>query len=183
MTTASLALFLSLVGALQSIQPQEIVGTLNERLVSEDLRAQMDLKPATDRDLPGVVEGDRVFALRLPQFRPAGASEGLPVAFVETKDGGFLFVDTNVDGQLTASERVPYTAASSPKTGKAPGACPCISLRPFAPRDTPRLQAGVPSSRCRSMPRAAPFKSGREGSGSMPTAMAKSICATLPGPR
>ena len=112
MTTAFLALSLWLLGGHHTVQPQEILGTLNERLVSEGLLAQMDLKPVTDLDLPGVAEGDRVFALRLPQFRPAGVPEGLPVAFVETKDGGFLFVDTNVDGQLTASERVPYAAGS-----------------------------------------------------------------------
>jgi thiol-disulfide isomerase/thioredoxin len=57
-------------------------------------------------------DGDRVFKVNTPQFRPAGAPAGLPVAFVESHDRGFLFVDANLDGRFTESERLPYEAGS-----------------------------------------------------------------------
>lgn len=83
-------------------------GTLNERLVAEGGMATIELKPSQDRDLPGVAAGDRVFRVATPQFRPLNAREGLPVAFVETTSGGWLFVDADVDGRLTQAERRPY---------------------------------------------------------------------------
>ncbi len=112
MKAAPLSSVLWLFAAFQTTQLPEIVGTLNDRLVSDDMMAQMELKPSKDRDLPGVPDADRVFAHRLPQFRPAGASEGLSVAYADTRDGGFLFVDKNADGQLTELERIPYTAGT-----------------------------------------------------------------------
>jgi thiol-disulfide isomerase/thioredoxin len=85
-----------------------LAGTLNDRLVAEEGLARIELKPATDRDLPGVGPADRVYRIATPQFRPMDARDGLPIAFVETTSGGWLFVDANVDGRLTEAERRSY---------------------------------------------------------------------------
>jgi thiol-disulfide isomerase/thioredoxin len=89
-------------------QKQLIPGTLNDRLSAEGTTG-IELQPSEDRHLPDLSGDDRVFKVRTPQFRPAGAPAGLIVALVESSGGAFLFVDTNVDGQLTASERIPYS--------------------------------------------------------------------------
>lgn len=118
MTFALLATCLALLGASRSPQTEEIAGRLNDRLVADGGMAQIELKPSNDRDLPGLAAGDRVFRVTTPQFRPAGAPDGILVALVETKDGGFLFLDTNLDGRLTASERTTYTPAAEPLSAR-----------------------------------------------------------------
>ena len=89
-----------------------ITGTFADALVSEGL-TMFELRPSPDRDLPGVAPGDRVFKVQLPQFRPPGARGGLLVAYVDSQQGGALFVDANLDGRLVEKERIPYTARGS----------------------------------------------------------------------
>jgi thiol-disulfide isomerase/thioredoxin len=104
---------LALVGLAQTPAPRFITGTLNDRLVSAEGRARIELSPSSDRALPGVVDGDRVFRANTPQFRPAGAPGGLAVAFVERRLGGVIFVDANLDGRLTEDERKEHGSAKS----------------------------------------------------------------------
>ncbi len=116
--TGSILLCLLLLVAFQATGSRTITGTLDERPIAEGGRAQIELKRSSNRDLPGLKDGDRVFTVNTPQFRPAGAPNGLSVAFVESGDRGFLFVDTNLDGRLTESERHPYaygTSADAPE--------------------------------------------------------------------
>jgi len=103
MAIAASAWFLT--AGLQAAEPQRIKGTFT-RLTAEAAFTQFELSPSQDRNLPGVRPDDRVYRATLPQFRIAGATMGLPVAFVETASGGFLFVDANFDGKLTEDERV-----------------------------------------------------------------------------
>jgi thiol-disulfide isomerase/thioredoxin len=125
------------LAALPALQTAEIAGKLSDRLVAEDLMARIELKPSSARDLPGLADDDRVFRATTPQFRPAGAPEGLSIALVETKDATFLYVDTNVDGRLTASERTSYAAEEDQRSARdvslaitlaAPGA-PALPFR------------------------------------------------------
>jgi thiol-disulfide isomerase/thioredoxin len=104
---------LALVGLAQTPAPRFITGSLSDRLVSAEGRARIELTPSSDRDLPGVVDGDRVYRANTPQFRPAGARAGLAVAFVERRLGGVIFVDANLDGRLTASEGKEHGPAKS----------------------------------------------------------------------
>ena len=110
--TGSLLPCLLLFVAAQATGMRSIAGTLDDRPVAEGGRAQIELRPSSERDLPGLKDGDRVFKINTPQFRPAGAPKGLSVAFVESGERGFLFVDVNLDGRLTESERIPYALAS-----------------------------------------------------------------------
>lgn len=110
MTILHPALSLALLSGAQT--PQRLTGTFTDLIVPEGGRAIIELKPSDAQGIPGATEGDRVFRVATPQFRPAGAPGGLLVAFVETRDGGFLFVDRNIDGRLTESERTPYTRGS-----------------------------------------------------------------------
>jgi thiol-disulfide isomerase/thioredoxin len=89
-----------------------LVGTLEDHVVAEGLNAVAPLKRSEDRNLPGVTAADTVFRANLPQFRPPGAANGLLVAVVLSRTGGWLFIDANVDGQLTESERVKYIPAA-----------------------------------------------------------------------
>jgi thiol-disulfide isomerase/thioredoxin len=107
MAFAHLAASLALLGASQGIQPKLISGTLDDRIVPDDLMARVELKSSTDRNLPGVSSGDRVFTAWTSGFA-AGDAARLRVALVETPEASFLFVDTNVDGELSESERIPY---------------------------------------------------------------------------
>jgi thiol-disulfide isomerase/thioredoxin len=99
----------------QAPAPALITGTL-ERVVAENTLAQIELRPSTDRELPGVSAADRVFRVNTPMFRPPGAPNGLPIAFVETEAGAFLFVDANLDGRLTESERHPYPSGTADRS-------------------------------------------------------------------
>lgn len=123
---------IALAAAALSQPPALITGTL-ERVVAEDIPASIELRLSTDRDLPGVTAADRVFRVNTPMFRPPGAPSGLPVAFVETGSGGFLFVDANLDGRLTESERRPYTPG--PNYGSAHEVS--FSLTPAVPHAPP----------------------------------------------
>ena len=89
-----------------------IRGTFSDVLVGGDGIAVFELRRSADRDLPGLVSGDRVFKANLPQFRPPGAPNGLLVAYVEGDRGATLFIDTNLDGRLEQSEGRPYTAGA-----------------------------------------------------------------------
>jgi thiol-disulfide isomerase/thioredoxin len=89
-----------------------IRGTFSDVLVGGDGIAVSELRPSTDRDLPGLAAGDRVFKVNLPQFRPPGAPDGLLVAYVEGERGATLFIDTNLDGRLDEKEGRPYTAGA-----------------------------------------------------------------------
>ena len=42
-------------------------------------------------------------------FKQPSAPKGLAVALVEGGSGAFLFLDTDLDGRLTESERRPYS--------------------------------------------------------------------------
>ena len=106
------AIVLAVAALSQAPAPALITGTL-ERVVAEDIPASIELRLSTDRDLPGVTAGDRVFRVNTPMFRPPGAPAGLPVAFAETASGGFLFVDANLDGRLSESERRPYSPGTN----------------------------------------------------------------------
>ena len=106
------AIVLAVAALAQAPAPVLITGTL-ERVVAENTWAVIELRPSTDRDLPGVTVADRVFRVNTPMFRPPGAPDGLPIAFVETETAAFLFVDANLDGRLTESERRPYQADRS----------------------------------------------------------------------
>src|SRR5262245_46356105 len=97
----------------QDPSPKFITGKFNERLTIEGL-AQVELRPTTARDLPGIDEDDRVFTAKAPQFRLPGAPEGMTVAFVETKTGTLLFVDADRDGKMTEGERFEYGTAAQP---------------------------------------------------------------------
>jgi thiol-disulfide isomerase/thioredoxin len=103
----------ALAVCVQDQSPKFITGELNEKLTSEGL-AQIELRLSTARDLPGVDDDDRVFKANTPQFRLPGASEGLAVAFVETKTGTLLFVDVDRDGKMTERERFEYGTPSQP---------------------------------------------------------------------
>jgi thiol-disulfide isomerase/thioredoxin len=105
------AIVVAVAALAQAPAPVLITGTL-ERVVADNTWATIELRPSTDRDLPGVTAGDRVFRVNTPMFRPPGAPDGLPIAFVETEMGSFLFIDTNLDGRLTESERRPYPAGT-----------------------------------------------------------------------
>lgn len=128
MALAHLAASLALLGASQAVQPGLISGTLDDRIVPDDLTARVELKPSTDRNLPGVSPGDRVFTGWTSSFASGDAAR-LPVALVETPEGSFLFVDTNVDGRLTASERIPY----EPGTEHEPARELTLQLSPSKP--------------------------------------------------
>lgn len=106
MSLAHLAAALALLGA-QAAPPHLISGTLDGRIIPDDSMARVELKPSTDRDLPGVSPDDRVFRAWTSSFA-AGVAARLPVALVETPERSFLFVDTNTDGRLSASERMAY---------------------------------------------------------------------------
>jgi len=111
---------------LQQASPT-LTGTLDDHVVAEGPNAVATLKLSTDRNLPGVTETDSVFRANLPQFRPPGAANGLTVALVLSRTGGSLFVDANVDGELTASERVaskPTAATDIVITPARPDAVP-----------------------------------------------------------
>jgi thiol-disulfide isomerase/thioredoxin len=88
-----------------------IAGTFNDRLAGDNHSGRVELVASADRALPGVVAGDRVFRANIRHIRPAAVTNALAVAVVEAKDGGFLFVDANLDGRMTDNERTPYTAA------------------------------------------------------------------------
>lgn len=88
-----------------------IAGRFEDRLVGDNHTGQVELVPSADRALPGVAAADRVYRANIRHIRPAGAANALAVAFVQAKDGGFLFVDANVDGRLAETERTPYTPA------------------------------------------------------------------------
>ena len=103
----------ALAVCVQDPSPKFIPGKFNERLTIEGL-AQVELRPSTARDLPGIDEDDRVFTAKTPQFRVPGAPEGMAVAFVETKTGTLLFVDADRDGKMTERERFEYGTASQP---------------------------------------------------------------------
>jgi len=107
-----------------------LVGTLDDHVVAEGLNAVAPLKRSSDRDLPGVTDADTVFRANLPQFRPPGASNGLPVALVLSRGGGWLFVDANVDGQLTESERVKYSPTTATEIVVTPARSGSVPL-PF----------------------------------------------------
>jgi thiol-disulfide isomerase/thioredoxin len=96
----------------QSAPGARITGTFTDTLVAEGM-TMFELRPSPDRDLPGVADGDRVFKVNLPQFRPPGARSGLLVAYVVSEKGGALFVDANLDGRLAAKERIPYVAGAT----------------------------------------------------------------------
>jgi thiol-disulfide isomerase/thioredoxin len=110
-----LAIALAVAALSQAPAPRLITGTL-ERVVADNTWAQIELRPSTDRDLPGVAAGDRVFRVNTPMFRAAGTEDGLPIAFVETDGGAFLFVDANLDGRLTESERRPYQVGTGDRS-------------------------------------------------------------------
>ena len=75
-----LSVLIAIVAA-QAAQPAPaIVGRFADALVSGDGIAVFELRPSSDRDLPRVVPGDRVFKANLPQFRPPGAPDGLLIA-------------------------------------------------------------------------------------------------------
>src|SRR5215471_3490968 len=82
-----------------------LIGTLDDRVAAEGVNAVAPLNPSTDRNLPGIADSDVVFRANLPQFRPSGAPNGLAVAYVQTLSDGWLFVDANVDGRFSESER------------------------------------------------------------------------------
>jgi thiol-disulfide isomerase/thioredoxin len=123
-----LAMLFAVTALSQAPPPALITGTL-ERVVAENTLARIELRPSTDRDLPGVTTADRVFRVNTPMFRPPGAPNGLPIAFVETETGAFLFVDTNLDGRLTEPERRPYQAGTEDRSGGDVS----FSLMPAAP--------------------------------------------------
>jgi thiol-disulfide isomerase/thioredoxin len=104
----SLAGPLAILLASSQVPDSRLEGRLNDRLVAEDDMARIELKPSDNRDLPDVGPDDRVFRVATPQFHPINARGGLSVAFVETRSGGWLYVDADVDGHLSASERMPY---------------------------------------------------------------------------
>ena len=107
-----LSVLIAIVAA-QAVPPAPaIVGTFADALISGDGIAVFELRPSSDRDLPRVVPGDRVFKANLPQFRPPGAPNGLLIAYVEGERGATLFIDTNLDGRLEESEGRPYTAGA-----------------------------------------------------------------------
>ena len=99
--------------AAQAVQPSPaITGTFADALIGSDGIAMLELRPSSDRDVPGLTSADRVFKANLPQFRPAGAPDGLLVAYVEAERGSSLFIDENLDGRLEPSEGRPYVAAA-----------------------------------------------------------------------
>lgn len=89
---------------------QTIVGTI-ERVTSER-QALVELTLSTDRNLPGVASGDRVFRATAPQLRARNGASGLQIAFVERPGGGVLFIDRNLDGRLSADEGADYSPVS-----------------------------------------------------------------------
>jgi thiol-disulfide isomerase/thioredoxin len=113
LTPLVLSVVLYAVGFQQVTPMPVLTGRLDDHLVAEGLNAVAPLQPSSDRNLPGVKDGDVVFRANLPQFRPQGAPNGLPVALVLSSAGGWLFVDANVDGQLAETERVAYTSAAA----------------------------------------------------------------------
>lgn len=84
-----------------------IVGTI-DGLTSEKPAALVQFQLSSDRNLPGLTEGDRVFRATTR----GGAVAGMLVAFVERAAGGVLFVDRNFDGHLTADESMPVAPGS-----------------------------------------------------------------------
>ena len=154
-----LAIVLAVAALSQAPAPTLITGTL-ERLVAEDIPSSIELGLSTDRDLPGVAAGDRVFRVNTPMFRPPGAPAGLPVAFVETGSGGFLFVDANLDGRLTESERRSYT----PGTNYGSAHEVSFSLTPAVPGAPPTLRCrGCTDDRDRRLLRRALGRAGPRG--------------------
>lgn len=89
-----------------------IVGTI-ERMAPGGGRAGVQLQLSTDRSLPGVVEGDRVFRAVAREFKGGGEVAYFLIAFVERANGGVLYLDRNLDGRLSIDEGLESTAAAS----------------------------------------------------------------------
>ena len=129
MNVAFLAAVAAPLGAAQAVPARLLTGTLHDRPVAEGGSAQIELKPSSDRDLPGVAAGGAVFSVETPQFRPAGAPQGLLIALGAARDGWLLFVDRNLDGRLTESEGSPYAPAADASSAEELS----IELRPATP--------------------------------------------------
>jgi thiol-disulfide isomerase/thioredoxin len=112
-----ISLLLALLVTQAAAPGARITGTFSDTLVAEGM-TMFELRPSADRDLPGVGDGDQVFKVNLPQFRPPGARSGLLVAYVASKNGGALFVDANLDGRLVEKERIPYAAGGTTDEAK-----------------------------------------------------------------
>jgi thiol-disulfide isomerase/thioredoxin len=129
--TVLLLWLLALQGTAQ--QPgRTIVGTI-DRLVPGGGQARVELRLSTDRDVPGVAEGDRVYRAVAREFTAGGATSGLLVAFVERSTGIVLFLDRNLDGRLSIDEGL----ASTPEATFIDGpelTFPIGENRPGAPK-------------------------------------------------
>jgi len=119
------------VAASQISPGQAIVGSI-DRVTSEGRQALIELTPSTDRNLPGVVEGDRVFRALAPQLRAGSATSGLLIAFVERASGSLLFIDRNLDARLTSNEGL-ASEPGSPFTEAGELAFELRESRPGAP--------------------------------------------------
>jgi thiol-disulfide isomerase/thioredoxin len=100
----------AIAGFLQTPDPQQIKGTLSDRIVAEGMMARIELRPAAPGEVPGAREGDNAFIARTPQFRPPGSEMGLLVAYLENDAGKFIFIDRDLDGRITESEGISYRA-------------------------------------------------------------------------
>lgn len=118
MTTHGFLLALPLL-ILQTATPAVFTGKLNDRLTSDSSRMiGVELKQTTEARVTDLMEGDKVFAAWIEMFKQPSAPRGLAVALVEGSRGSFLFVDKNLDGTLTESERIPHPVEQGHKVAK-----------------------------------------------------------------